>query len=148
MREAWSVVMLIGGALFVAGVVPIAWERAPVWRAANYETFRVEFAHTLRRMDRLQPALLLVCLVSTVGFAISASGTARTLAALAASCFLAVLVGSVAGLVPIQRRLVDPASDLTTADVERLRTRWLRGHLIRTLLALVAFVLLAVAAVA
>jgi hypothetical protein len=140
--------MLIGAALFVAGVVPIAWERAPAWRAADQGTFRADFAHTLRRMDRLQPGLLLVCLVSSAGFVVTASGSARALAGLAASCFLAVLVGSGAGLVPIQRRLVDPASDLAAADVERLRTRWLRGHLIRTVVALVAFVLLAVAAVA
>jgi Domain of unknown function (DUF1772) len=147
MREAWSIVMLIGGALFVAGVVPIAWERAPAWRAEDDARFRVDFAHTLRRMDRLQPALLFVCLVSTLGFAVSASGSARTLAGLAASCFLAVLVGSGAGLVPIQHRLVDPGSDLSAGDVERLRTRWLRGHLLRTVVALVAFVLLVVAAV-
>jgi hypothetical protein len=140
--------MLIGGALFVAGVVPIAWERAPVWRAADDATFRVEFAHTLRRMDRLQPALLLACLVSSVGFAVSAGGTARTLAGVAASCFVVVLVGSGAGLVPVQRRLVDAGRNLSAADVERLRKRWLRGHLVRTLVALVAFVLLAVAAVA
>jgi hypothetical protein len=147
MRETWSIVMLIGGALFAAGVLPIAWERAPAWRAADHTTFRLEFAHTLRRMDRLQPALLLVCLVSSVGFAVSASGTPRLLGGLGASCFVAVLVGSGAGLVPIQRRLVDPASDLSPADVERLRTRWLGGHLIRTVVALVAFVLLVVAAV-
>ena len=97
---------------------------------------------------RLQPASLLVCLVSTVAFAVSASGTPRTLAGLAVSCFLAVLAGSGAGLVPFQRRLVDPRSDLSAADVERLRTRWLRGHLIRTVVALAAFVLLVVAAVA
>jgi Domain of unknown function (DUF1772) len=147
MRETWSIAMLISSALFAAGVIPIAWERAPAWRAADDARFRVDFAHTLHWMDRLQPALLLVCLISSVGFAVSASGTARTLAGIAASCFLAVLVGSTAGLVPIQRRLVDPASDLSAADVERLRTRWLRGHLIRTLAALVAFVLLVFAAV-
>ena len=122
MNETWSIVMLISGALFAAGVVPIAWERAPAWRAADHGTFRVEFAHTLRRMDRVQPALLLLCLVSSVGFALSASGTARTLAGLAASCFAVVLVGSGAGLVPIQRRLVDPGSDLSAADIERLRS--------------------------
>jgi hypothetical protein len=147
MSEAWSIVMLIGGALFLAGVVPIAWERAPAWRAADDARFRVDFAHTLRRVDRLQPALLVVCLISSVSFALSASGTARALAGLAAFCFLAVLVGSVAGLVPIQRRLVDPGSGLSATEVERLRTRWLRGHLTRTVVALVAFVLLVVAAV-
>jgi hypothetical protein len=148
MTETWSIVMLISAGLFAAGVVPIAYERAPAWRAADETSFRVEFAHTLQRMDRLQPALLLACLISSVGFAVSASGTARTLAGLAASCFVAVLVGSGAGLVPIQRRLVDPGSGLTAADVERLRTRWLAGHLSRTAVALLAFALLVVAAVA
>jgi hypothetical protein len=33
MRETWSIVML-GGALFAAGILPIAWERAPAWRGA------------------------------------------------------------------------------------------------------------------
>jgi Domain of unknown function (DUF1772) len=140
--------MLISAGLFVAGVVPIAWERAHSWRAADGARFRIEFAYTLQRMDRLQPALLLICLISSVGFAVSAGGAARMLAGLAASCFVAVLIGSGAGLVPIQRRLVDPGSGLTTADVERLRTRWLSGHLIRTAVALLAFALLVVAAVA
>jgi hypothetical protein len=148
MSEMWSIVMLISGALFTAGVVPIAWERAPAWRAADHARFRVEFAHTLRRVDRLQPALLVICLVSAVGFAVSASGTARTLAGLAAACLVAVLIGSTAGLVPIQRRIIDPGSGLSAADIERLRARWLGGHLIRTVVALGALVLLVVAAVA
>jgi len=146
MKESWSIMTLISGALFAAGVVPIALERAPAWRAADHATFRAEFAHTLRRMDRLQPALLLACVASTTGFAVTASGTPRALAVLAASCFAAVLAGSTAGLVPIQRRLTDPQSDLSAADVERLRARWLSGHLIRTAIALAAFAMLAGAA--
>jgi len=98
---------------------------------------------------RPAPAVLLIaCLVSTVGFTISTSGTSLVLAVLAAACLLAVLVGSIAGLVPIQRQLVDPGLDLSVADVDRLRTRWLRGHLVRTLVSLIAFVALVVAAVA
>jgi anthrone oxygenase-like protein len=147
MTEPWSIAMLISGALFAAGTVPIVWERAPAWRLADDATFRAEFAHTLRRSDRLQPALLLACLVSATGFAISATGTARTLAGLAASCFAAVLAGSGLVLVPTQRRLIDPGSDLSAAGLERLKARWLRGHLIRTILALAAFVVLVLAAV-
>jgi hypothetical protein len=145
-KESWSIMMLISGALFAAGIVPVAWERAPAWRAADHATFRAGFAHTLRRMDRLQPALLLACLASAVGFAVTATGTPRALAVLAASCFAAVLAGSTAGLVPIQRRLTDPRSDLSSADVERLRTRWLGDHLVRTAIALAAFAMLAGAA--
>jgi len=146
MKEPWSIAMLISGALFAAGSVPIAWERAPAWRAAGYETFRAEFAYTLRRMDRLQPALLVACLVSAAGFAVGATGTARVLAGLAASCIAAVLAGSGLVLVPIQRRLMDPGPDLSAADLGRFRARWLGGHLIRTIVTLAAFVMLVVAA--
>lgn len=147
MNKWSSIMMLVSAALFVAGVVPIAWERAPAWRVAGQAQFRVDFAHTLRRMDRLQPALLLVCLVSILGFTATAGDTARTLAAVAAACFLAILVGSGVGLVPIQRRLV-AGEELAPAAAEQLRKRWLRGHLIRTIVAVAAFVLLVVAAVA
>ncbi len=35
MKDAWSIAMLISGALFAAGIIPIAWERAPAWRTAD-----------------------------------------------------------------------------------------------------------------
>jgi len=140
--------MLISGGLFVGGVVSIAWERVPAWRATDLLDFRTGFAHTLRRVDHLQPALLAVCLGSTIGFASSAGGAARTLAALAAGGFLFVLVGSAALLVPIQRRLVASGSEPPSTDAERLRTQWLRGHLVRTAIALACFVLAVVATLA
>jgi hypothetical protein len=146
MSPWWTVPMLISGGLFVGGVLWIAWERVPAWRAADLVAFRTAFAHTLRRVDRLQPALLAAYLVATVGVAVSTSGAARTLAALAAGGALIVLVGSAAWLVPIQRRLVAPGPQPAAADIERLRAQWLRGHLARTAVAL-AFLLLAVAAV-
>lgn len=49
---------------------------------------------------------------------------------------------------PIQRRLTSPGSDLSATDVERLRTRWLSGRLIRTVVTLAGFVLLVTTAVA
>jgi Anthrone oxygenase len=147
MTDLWAISMLISGGLFAGGVVSIALERLPAWRATDLSDFRVAFAHTLRRVDRLQPALLIVCLASTLGFALSADGAAQLLALLAAAGFLAVLVGSGALLVPVQRRLVSPEAELPPPEAERLRKRWLRGHLIRTAVALVALALAVVAAV-
>jgi hypothetical protein len=144
MTDGWAISMLISGALFAGGVVSIAWERVPAWRAAELADFRVAFAHTLRRVDRLQPALLVACLVSTVGFALGADGQAQVPALVAAAGFLAVLIGSGALLVPIQRRLVQ--ADLPAPEAERLRTLWLRGHVVRTVLAVAALVLVVVAA--
>jgi hypothetical protein len=139
--------MLISGGLFVGGVIMIAWERVPTWRATDLLNFRTGFAHTLRRVDRIQPALLVVCVGSTIGFASSSGGAARTLAALAAGGYLVVLFGSAALLVPIQRRLVASGSAPPSADTGELRTRWLRGHLVRTAVALACFALTVVAVV-
>jgi Domain of unknown function (DUF1772) len=147
MNNLWAISMLLSAGLFAGGVASIAWERLPAWRAAELAEFRVAFAHTLRRVDRLQPALLVVCLVSTIGFALAADGTSRAAALLAAGGLVAVLVGSGAVLVPIQRRLVSAGASLGSAEAERLRRRWLRGHAIRTVVALAALVLATVAAV-
>jgi hypothetical protein len=144
MNRLSAIAMVISGGLFAGGVVSIAWERVPAWRRTHLSDFRTGFAHTLRRVDRLQPALLSMCLVSTIGFALTAAGAARTLAVFAAAGFLLILVGSVAWLIPIQRTLKS-GSGQPTADVERLRTRWLRGHLIRTVAALALFILTVVA---
>jgi hypothetical protein len=149
MTEVLAIAMVLTAGLFAGGVLSIAWERVPAWKSAEPSEFQATFAHTLRRVDRLQPALLTVCLVSTIGFALSVGGgAARTLSLLAAAGLLIVLVGSVALLVPAQRRLVASASRLTTPDVERLRTRWLRGHVLRTGVALAALVLVVAAVVA
>jgi hypothetical protein len=147
MSEWWAVAMLVSGGLFAGGVISIAWERIPAWRRSDLVEFLTGFAHTLRRVDRLQPALLAVTLASTVGFAIEASGAPRTLAMLAAAGFLLILVGSLSWLVPIQRRLKASASGQPSVTVERLRTKWLRGHVIRSVAALALFVLAATAAV-
>ena len=108
MSQWWDIPMLFSGGLFAGGVLSIAWERIPAWREADPASFPTDFAHTLQRVDRLQPALLVICLVSTLGFAISAHGTPRILAAVAAAAELVILIGSMAWLVPIQRQLAAP----------------------------------------
>jgi Domain of unknown function (DUF1772) len=147
MSDLWATTMLVGGGLFTGGVLSIAWERVPAWRGTDLADFRTAFGHTLRRVDRLQPALLVATLLSTIAYAVSADGSARTLAVLAASGFLVVLVGSVALLVPVQRRLVSARLELPSSEAERLRSRWLRGHVIRAAVALAALLLAVVAAV-
>jgi hypothetical protein len=147
MSEWWAIAMLLSGALFAGGVVSIAWERLPAWKASDPVEFRAAFAYTLRRVDRLQPALAMVGLLSTIGFAVSADGAARTLAGLAAAGFGVILAGSVAWLVPLQRRLLAPAPEEPHVDTAALRRQWFRGHQIRATVALLSFTLSAVAAV-
>jgi Domain of unknown function (DUF1772) len=145
MNQWWTALMLTSGGLFAGGVVFVAWERIPAWRTMELSEFSAAFAHTLRRVDRVQPALLTACLVSTLGFAFSAGGAARTSALLAAAGLALVLVGSVAWLVPVQRRLAGAGP--SPPEAERLRRRWVLGHLLRTTVALAALTLAAAAAV-
>lgn len=147
MNELWAISMTISGGLFAGGVVSIAWERIPAWRSMELPDFQSAFAHTLRRVDRLQPALLVVCLISTIGFVLGANGAARTTALVAATGFLIVLVGSGAWLVPVQRRLVAADLEPPAPDAERLRSCWLRGHVIRAVVSLAALALGVVAVV-
>lgn len=146
MSELWEVLMLTSGGLFTGGVVAIAWERIPVWRESDLVTFRAAFAHTLRRMDHLQPALVLTSLVSAIGFAIGANGAGRAVAILAAAGFILILAGSGAWLVPIQKRLVRSGGEEPAPELERLKRQWLRGHRIRTAVAVAALALAAIAA--
>jgi hypothetical protein len=146
MSALWAIPMLINAGLFAGVVVAIAWERLPAWREADLLDFQA-FAHTLGRVDRLQPALLGVCVVSTTGFALTAGGAARMFALLGAAGFVVVFVGSGTWLVPVQRRLVASGSAQPSPELERLRTQWFRGHVIRTVLALAALSLAVIAAV-
>jgi Domain of unknown function (DUF1772) len=147
MSEWLAIPMLFAGGLFAGAVTSIALERVPAWRATELSEFQRGFAYTLRRVDRVQPALLVVSLVSTIGFVLGAEGTARASALLATACFLIVLVGSIAWLVPVQRRLVSSGPAQPSRQLERLRSQWLRGHWIRTVVALIALSLAIAAAV-
>jgi len=82
-------------------VVLIAWERIPAWRASNLLEFQTGFEHTLRRVDRLQPARSWSSALARPS-AFRQHGWCRrrrTLAVLAAGGFLLVLVGSAAWLI-------------------------------------------------
>src|SRR5262245_5221546 len=148
MNQYWPIMMLLTAGLFTGGAVTIACERIPAWRAAEFAAFRPAFAHTLRRVDRLQPALLLTSLVSTIGFVIVASGMTRTFAVIAGVGFLVILAGSGAWLVPVQKRLVPSAPEVPLSELERLKHQWLLGHLIRTAVAFAALAFAVAAALA
>jgi hypothetical protein len=143
--NGWAIAMLVSGGLFSGGVVVFAWERVPVWRSLPVAEFRKDFAVTIRRADRVQPALLVASIVATIGFAIGATGAARTLAVLGAAGFIATLVVSGALLVPLQRRIIT-ASETKASSDEVMRRRWFRGHLGRSILGVACFAVVAVAA--
>lgn len=145
--EVWAALMLVAGGLFAGGAATFSWSRVPLWRTMPIRQFGEDFGATIHRTDKVQPALLVLAIASSIGFAVSADGSPRLLASLGAAGLLITLVASVTILVPLQRRIVSAAT-AETRTVEEMRRRWFRGHHGRSVLATAAFVLLAVAAAA
>ena len=145
--ELLAFLMLVTGGVFAGGAATFAWSRVPIWRRMPPTEFVRDFAATLRWTDKVQPALLVASAASAVGFAIAADNRASVLAAVGAAAFMTTLLGTLAFLVPLQRRIVASKSDDDDA-VEAMRNRWFRGNLGRSVLAVVAFALVAASAAA
>ena len=143
--SAWASLMLITGGLFAGGAATFAWSRVPLWRRMPVQGFSGDFEETLRRTDKVQPALLVAAIVLAAGFALSADGLARVLALVGAAGFIVTLTASLAFLVPLQRRIIaTPPAE--AGAIDKMRARWFRGHLGRSMLAAASFVAAAVAA--
>jgi Domain of unknown function (DUF1772) len=140
----WTLPMLVSGGLFSGGVAVFAWERVPAWRRMPLPQFRSDFATAIGRADRVQPALLVATIAATMGFVLTATGPSRTMALIGAAGFILTLTGSVAVLVPLQRRII--AGSGQRLDMETLRGWWFLGHLWRTVFGVTSFLLVAIAA--
>ena len=143
--STWASVMVIAGGLFAGGAATFAWSRVPIWRRMPVQEFVGDFEQTIRRTDKVQPALLVAAIVSAAGFALTAGGSAQVLALVDAAGFVVTLAASLAFLVPLQRSIVATAPAEAKA-IGEMRARWFRGHLGRSILAAASFVAVAVAA--
>ena len=143
----WAVPMVIATGMFAGGAATFAWSRVPIWRRMPVPQFVGDFSQTLHWTDKVQPALLLVAIVSTASFAATATGAATLFAAAGAAALVVALMASLTILVPLQRRIIASALE-RSEQIEEMRDRWYRGNLGRSTLAAFAFALVAVAAVA
>ena len=141
----WAALMVIAGGLFAGGAATFAWSRVPIWRTMPASAFVDDFSQTLRRTDKVQPALLVVAIAASIGFAVRGDGAGRVLALVGAAGFLAVLIASVTVMVPLQRRIIDCSQP---EAIDEMRRRWFRGNLGRASLSVVAFMATAMAAAA
>src|ERR687894_1781172 len=143
--STWASLMVIAGGLFAGGAATFAWSRVPIWRRMAVQGFIGDFEETLRRTDKVQPALLVAAIISAGGFALTAEGLARVLALVGAAGFVVTLAASLAILVPLQRRIV-ATKPADAGTIDKMRARWFRGNLGRSMLSVASFVAVAVAA--
>lgn len=142
--NGWEMAALVAGGAFTARVVYFAGVRAPRWLTMEPPAFLRDFARTIRTADKVQPALLVVTIASLGMVNRSVDGTPGALALAAAAGFAATMVASVAVLVPLQRRMIRDGLDPSVPILE-MRSRWVRGHVGRTVLSVISFGLLALA---
>ena len=135
----WAILMLVSAGLFAGSALAFTLERIPAWRIMPLPQYLTDFAGTIHRADRVQPALLVTAIATALAFSASASATARTLALIGAAGLIVTLIASVVVLVPLQRRIIAavPAGD---SALEGMRSRWFRGHLGRSVLSTASYV--------
>ena len=141
----WAVLMVVATGMFAGGAATFAWSRVPIWRRMPVPQFVSDFSQTLHWTDKVQPALLVVAMVSAAAFALTHGGAATPFAVAGAVALLVTLLASLTVLVPLQRRII--ASPLERPEpIEEMRQRWFRGNLGRSTVAAVALALVAIAA--
>ena len=144
--EIWAPLMVVVGGLFAGGAASFSWSRVPIWRAMPLADFGEDFSATIRRTDKVQPALLVTAIASGIGFALTVDErSARLLSWLGVTGFIVTLLASVAVLVPLQRRIISAAPGQEAA-IEEMRSRWFRGQLGRSVLSTLSFLGVALAA--
>lgn len=133
--ELWSLLTVVLVGVWTVGVLAFSLMRLPGWWHAKADAaWRADFTKAVTSVDRYQPILLVATIAITTWFALGMRGTTQILAVAALAGLVAVLVGSVAFLVPLQRRLMKEAP-----GDEAGKHRWITGHIGRTLVGSLAF---------
>ncbi len=136
--DVWAGLMLVSAGAFAGGAATFSWSRVPIWRSMGPRSFRDDFSATITRTDKVQPALLVLAILSAITFAVGADNSASTWAWIGAAGFIVTLGASVAVLVPLQRRIIADAG-AQRPDFEAMRARWFQGHLGRSVLSMASF---------
>jgi hypothetical protein len=127
------------GSLFAGGIVWYAWERVWIWRRLTLHAYAVDFRRSIRKADPAMPILLVVCAAAAGAFASLTDGIARTLAFVGIGLLAAILVSSIIVAEPVNSKFRRCPEGEVPPDADRLRRRWRRFHLVRTVLALGAW---------
>lgn len=133
----WAVAMLLTGGLFTGAAFAMSWGLAPIWQKLPVAQFKSQFAKNTRIADIIQPLFLVTVIVSAVGYAAACHGMGVTLSTYAAAGYILVLLFSALYMIPLQRKM----AAFKDSGLPAMRTKWINGHHIRTIAAMVSFAL-------
>ena len=128
-------VIIVSG-VFAVGTLAAAW-RSRSWLMMDLTDFKVDFARTIVVADKVQPALAVIAIGAIAAYVLGSSEQGEGFAIGAGLILLSTILVSLAILVPLQRRIINKSESNAVTDA--LRSRWIRGHAIRTGAAVAAF---------
>ena len=129
-------VIIVSG-VFAVGTIAAAW-RSRSWLRMDLTDFKVDFARTIVVADKVQPALAVIAIGAIAAYVLRSS-EGEGFAIGAGLILLSTILVSLAILVPLQQRIINKSE--SNAVTDGLRSRWIRGHAIRTGAAVAAFCL-------
>ncbi|WP_330231100.1 DUF1772 domain-containing protein [Nocardia sp. NBC_00508] len=136
MHTVLACISLIATGLFTGIAAAVSLGCAPIWGSQDTLVFRNSFTSIVPRVDRVQPLLEILAALTSACYAVTVDSAPRILAFATAAIMLAIAVGSLAFLVPVQTDIMScTESDLLGA----WRARWLPGHHLRSTIAVIAF---------
>src|SRR5215472_5197740 len=131
MRQIAEFVSVLACALFAGAAMYVNLVEHPARMECGVELAATEFPPSYRRGTIMQAALAAVGLLSSI----AAWLTGATFWWLIAGLLLgSVIPFTLVVILPINKRLLDPALDKRSTETERLLSRWSRLHAVRSVL--------------
>ena len=143
--DAWDLVRsaaLIAGGFFAGVLLYTATIGHGVRLAMGPPVALRHFLASLSHSERMQPALHVICLLSTIALAVHAPSAPLILALVAMAPILPFSLGLMA---PLNAKLKDPALAAESAEAKTMLERWGRLHRVRAIFAIAGFALLTLA---
>ena len=143
MRQIAEFIAVLSCALFTGAAVYITFVEHPARMQCGVEIAATEFAPSYRRATVMQATCAAVGLLSSVAAWLAGATIWWLIAGLLLG---SVIPFTLTGILPTNKRLLDPTLDKRSGETERLLARWGRLHAVRSVLsglALLLFVYLA-----
>jgi len=144
MRQVAEFIAVLACAFFTGAAVYITFVEHPARMQCGVELAATEFAPSYRRATVMQATCAAVGLLSSVAAWLAGATIWWLIAGLLLG---SVIPFTLVGILPTNRRLLDPTLDKRSDETERLLARWGRLHAVRSVLsglALLLFLYLAI----
>jgi uncharacterized membrane protein len=146
-KSVLTLLSLVGSGLVAGGIVAVAMAVVPAegtLPAREYAQWHTPFAH---HMDRYIPVVAVATILIGIGLAFLHTGwRERGLVLAGALLIVSIAVISETGNVPMNREIAAWGPETPLAETQRVRERWRRLHVYRTVAALLSQAAFAAAA--